>query len=101
MGVSEPAVVGRVDAEVKTKAHARPGLDLARLGKFGAAALAVYLVVRHLNPVKVGRLARNAVAVYALAPRPGLAGLRRLAAAAVVLFAVIRRKSRSASGGYS
>jgi hypothetical protein len=93
--------VGRADAEVKTKAQARPGLSRAKLGKIGAAALAVYLVVRHLNPVKVGRLARNAVAVYALAPRPGLAGLRRLAAAAVVLFAVIRRKSRSAGRGYS
>lgn len=91
---------GRVDTEVKTKAHARPGLSLAKLGKVGAAGLAVYLVVRHLNPVKVGRLARNAVAVYALAPRPGLAGLRRLGAAAVVLFAVIRRKSRSAGGSY-
>ena len=100
MGVPKMTGDGRADAEVKAKAHAQPGLSLAKLSKAGAAVLAAYLVVRHLNPVKVGRLARNAVAVYAIAPRPGLAGLRWLAAAAVVLFAVIRRKSRSAGGSY-
>jgi hypothetical protein len=92
MTAGQAGAGGKAKAKAKAKAPARPGPRLVKLGKIGAAVAAAYLVVRHLNPVKLGRLARNAVAVYALAPRPGLAGLRWLGAASVVLFAVIRRR---------